>query len=237
MVGAKTLRGCVYGSTDPAPRLSRDRAPPAGGQARPRRAGHAPHRARRAERRVPRHAGGRGRPQHHRLLTPTWSDDPSDDTRPSTPAAVPGCRCLSRVRSLLDVIKYLGSKRRLVPVLGAIATVAGARTRARPVHRDDACRAGAQAARRARHRGRHRPLRRGVRAVLRRDSTATPSTSPRSRTRSPISMARPGRRRLLHRDVLRAVALLPARQRPAHRRHPRRDRARLPRAPGCTRCC
>ena len=30
----------------------------------------------------------------------------------------------SRLRSPLDVIKYLGSKRRLVPVLGAIATVA-----------------------------------------------------------------------------------------------------------------
>ena len=33
----------------------------------------------------------------------------------------------SRLRSPLDVIKYLGSKRRLVPVLGAIATVAGSR--------------------------------------------------------------------------------------------------------------
>jgi adenine-specific DNA-methyltransferase len=33
-----------------------------------------------------------------------------------------------RLRSLFVVIKYIGSKRRLVPVLGAIATVAGART-------------------------------------------------------------------------------------------------------------
>ena len=34
-------------------------------------------------------------------------------------------------------------------------------------------------------------------------------------------------RRIRHRDVLRAVAVLPAVQRPAHRRDPRRDRVRL----------
>ena len=43
----------------------------------------------------------------------------------------------------------------------------------------------------------------------------------------------PGEPGLLHRDVLRAVAVLPAVQRRAHRRHPRRDRTRLRRVGRC----
>ena len=67
------------------------------------------------------------------------------------------------------LIKYLGSKRRLVPVLGEICARPRARARALDLFTGhDACRAGVQAARRARHRRRHRALRRGVRAVLRR---------------------------------------------------------------------
>ena len=68
------------------------------------------------------------------------------------------------------MIKYLGSKRRLVPVLGLIAGAGGA-DRGRPVHRHDAGRPGVQAPRAARHRGRHGTLRRGVRPLLHRAPT------------------------------------------------------------------
>ncbi len=44
------------------------------------------------------------------------------------------------------MIKYIGSKRRLVPVLGELASTVGGAHRARPLHRHDARRAGAQAA-------------------------------------------------------------------------------------------
>ena len=109
------------------------------------------------------------------------------------------------------MIKYLGSKRRLVPVLGAIVRGGRRAHRARPLHRHDTRRAGVQAARRARHRGRHRPLRRGVRA----HATSRPTRDAVDRAELAAAShdldALPGDARLLHRDVLRAVALLPAR--------------------------
>ena len=95
-------------------------------------------------------------------------------------------------------------------MLGAIATVGGRAPRARPVHRHDARRPGVQAPGRARHRGRHRALRRGVRAVLRRARRRRGRRrGDRGRARRPHGPAR--RRRLLHRDVLRAVTVRAAR--------------------------
>lgn len=66
------------------------------------------------------------------------------------------------------MIKYLGSKRRLAPVLGDLAVASGARHSCRPLHRHHPRRTGAQASRAARHGVRLGPLQRGVRPVLRR---------------------------------------------------------------------
>ena len=118
------------------------------------------------------------------------------------------------------VIKYLGSKRRLVPVLGDICAAVGAAARARPVHRDDTRRAGVQAARCACHGRRHGALRARVRALLRRARRAARIDGARSRPHF-ADLARPARhRRVRHRDVLPPIALLPAAQRTPHRRHP-----------------
>ena len=95
------------------------------------------------------------------------------------------------------MIKYLGSKRRLVPVLGApVRRGAGART---ALDLFTGTTRVAQAFKRRgarRHRGRHRALRRGVRAVLRRDRRATPSTvdalERRARATSTRSPGEPG---------------------------------------------
>ncbi|MFN8027864.1 MAG: tryptophan synthase subunit alpha [Acidimicrobiia bacterium] len=77
---------------------------------------------------------------------------------------------VSGLRSALDrVIKYLGSKRRLVPVLARLCEAAGARTALRPVHRHHPRRAVVQAHRCPRHRGRQRALLGGLRPLLRRD--------------------------------------------------------------------
>ena len=119
------------------------------------------------------------------------------------------------------VIKYLGSKRRLVPVLGEMFAASGARTRARPVHRHDPGRAGVQAARRARHHARRGPLLRGVRPLLHRDRRATRWTSTRWPTTLDRLDALDGAAGLLHRDVLHVVALPAARERRAGRRDPR----------------
>ena len=90
------------------------------------------------------------------------------------------------------MIKYLGSKRRLVPVLDATLRGGGGAHRARPVHRHHTRRAGVQAARRARHRGRHRALLGGVRADATSRPTPTPSTAASSRTPSTHLNALPG---------------------------------------------
>ena len=98
----------------------------------------------------------------------------------------------STIRPAPPVIKYLGSKRRLVPVLGAICEARARRHRARPVHRHHARRAGVQAAGSGRHRGRHRALRRGVRPVLHRDRRRPRSTKTISRRRSRDLESLPG---------------------------------------------
>ena len=122
------------------------------------------------------------------------------------------------------MIKYLGSKRRLVPVLGQICAASCDARTALDLF-TGTTRVAQEFKRRGvrRHRGRHRPLRRGVRPLLRRDG------SRRRRPRAARRRARPARRprratRLRHRDVLRAGPLLPAGQRRPHRRDPRRDR-------------
>ena len=101
----------------------------------------------------------------------------------------------------------------------------GCTHRARPLHRHDTRGAGVQAGRRARHRGRHRAVLRGVRADVRRHRCRS-GRPPCARGGGRRPQRAPGCARLLHRDVLRAVAVLPARERCAGRRRARRDRAR-----------
>jgi S-(hydroxymethyl)glutathione dehydrogenase / alcohol dehydrogenase len=67
MVDAKTIRGRVYGATDPSSRLPADDPAPGGGRARPGPPGHPSNRARRRQRRLRRHERGRGGPQRDRV--------------------------------------------------------------------------------------------------------------------------------------------------------------------------
>ena len=135
------------------------------------------------------------------------------------------------------VIKYLGSKRRLVPVLGEMFAASGGGTAL------DLFTGTTRVAQEFKRRGgvvtavdtaRYSEV---FAALLHRDRRATRSTSTRSTPSS--STARRARRhaRLLHRDVLPRVALPPARERRAGRRDPRRDRRRLPRTRRCSRSC
>ncbi len=96
-----------------------------------------------------------------------------------------------RLVASAPVIKYLGSKRRLVPVLGDMCAAVGVAPRARPVHRHDPRRAGVQAAGRRHHRRRQRALRVRVRGAATSASTRTVRTRPRSPPRSPISWRGP----------------------------------------------
>ena len=123
------------------------------------------------------------------------------------------------------VIKYLGSKRRLVPVLTRLCEAAGARTAL------DLFTGTTRVAQAFKRTGAHvtavdtaRYSEVFARAYVETDATRDRPRRARGGDRRPERAA--GHRRLLHRDVLRAVALLPAVQRRAHRRHPRRDRAR-----------
>ena len=103
--------------------------------------------------------------------------------------AVRGCPVAYRSQRM---IKYIGSKRRLVPVLGELATALGARHRPRPLHGHDARRAGAEAARDARDGRRLRALRRGVRRAATWRPTRRPSTRPSSTPLCQDLAARPG---------------------------------------------
>ena len=88
------------------------------------------------------------------------------------------------------VIKYLGSKRVLVPVLGEIAERGRRADCRRPVHRHDAGRPGVQA---PRARGHRRPtsasLQRGAARLLHRHRRRTRSTRPRSGRARPAQRA------------------------------------------------
>ena len=129
------------------------------------------------------------------------------------------------------VIKYLGSKRLLVPVLGEIAD--GGRRRAPPSTCSPARPGWPRSSSAAGSRSRRPTWRRTARCSATATSPPTPTTVDRAalgRRAGPAQRAA-GRAGLRHPHVLRAGALLPAAQRRAHRRDPRRDRARPPRRP------
>ena len=83
------------------------------------------------------------------------------------------------------MIKYLGSKRRLVPVLARLCEAADARTALDLFTGTTRVAQAFKQRRRDRHRGRHRALRRGVRAGVRRDRRGRrrPAASSRGRGR------------------------------------------------------
>ena len=134
------------------------------------------------------------------------------------------------------MIKYIGSKRRLVPVLGELAAALGARRAL------DLFTGTTRVAQELKRRGMHvtavdsaRYAEVFARCYVETDAAAVDTR--RARRRAARSRGAARRRRLRHRDVLRAVALLPAVQRPPDRRDPRRDRGRLLRDRRCIRCC
>ncbi len=163
-------------------------------------------------------------------------------SRPRARAA----RCLARSR-LTDagvrppyapgVIKYLGSKRTLVPVLGELAVAAGARTAL------DLFTGTTRVAQELKRRGIDVTASdlATYSAVLSDCYVATDAAAvDERRARGCAGPARCAARSagLLHRDVLRELALLPAAQRSPRRRDPRRDRdATTRRATRCGRSC
>ena len=90
------------------------------------------------------------------------------------------------------IIKYLGSKRLLVGVLGRHRRGGRGAHRARPVHRHDPGRPGAQVTRAARHRHRPRHLQRGPRRLLRRHRRRDGRRRRRSRRARRCSRRCPG---------------------------------------------
>ena len=223
-----------------APALQPARPEPARAAHGGRRTGRAARRSRRRPRHGPRDHAGRAhplRPRPTRCTRPrcaSTSDGTSRPRRPerwsarSRPVAEDARlrACASRtVRTRM--IKYIGSKRRLVPVLGDLAAAVGARTALDLF--TGTTRVAQEFKRRghARDRGRLGALRRGVRAAATWSSTRRRVDARRARRRARRPRGAARRRRLRHRDVLRAVPVLPAVQRPAHRRDPRRDRSRL----------
>ena len=155
------------------------------------------------------------------------------------PAEAQGTNLILRTApdDLAPVIKYLGSKRRLVPVLGALCERRRGAHRARPVHRHDARRAGVQAPGRTSPRSTPRATPRCSRGCY----VATDADARRSRassaTRSHDLDALPGRPRLRHRDVLRQSRFFQPENGAPDRRDPRRDRARPRGLAARTRSC
>ena len=145
-------------------------------------------------------------------------------------------RISGRMRPLPSrVIKYLGSKRLLVPVLGEIAGRSG---RARPWTCSPAPRGWPRSSRVAASRSRPPTWRRTARCSATATSPRTrPGRPPRAGRRAGPAQRAAGERRLRHAHVLRAGALLPAAQRPAHRRHPRRRSRATTRRGRCGRSC
>ena len=121
------------------------------------------------------------------------------------------------------VIKYLGSKRRLVPVLGDMCAAAGARRAL------DLFTGTTRVAQEFKRRGADttavdnaRYAYEFARCYIELDAAPCGHVRARRRARGSHRAAR--HRRLRHRDVLSPVALLPGAQRPAHRRDARRHR-------------
>ena len=127
----------------------------------------------------------------------------------------------SAPRRLAAVIKYIGSKRTLVPLIARRRVALPARTACDLFAGHDPGRAGAARARDRSHLERPRHLLGGARPGLHRGRTHR-STGARLGERPRRACRASGLRRVLHRGVLPPNAVHPAAQRPADRRDPGR---------------
>ena len=129
-------------------------------------------------------------------------------------------------------IKYLGSKRRLVDVIGALFTATGggdARSTCSPAPPGSPRSSSAAAASSPRSTAPATPTVFAESAIGTDADDARPRRARRrARARSTPSTGEPG---YVTQTFCHDVALLPARERRPHRRHPRRDRAPAPRHP------
>ena len=236
----RALRGFVYGVS------LHGRHRRAGGAGEPGRrdgpAAQGGHRQAGAARRrdLQRRAGGRGgavrrrrdRRQRARARGCSTAAGPT-----AAHAFVAELRAALDARLATGMIKYLGSKRRLVPVLTRLCEAADART---ALDLFTGTTRVAQAFKRAGARVTAVDTARYSEVFARRyvatDADAVDRRRARDADRRPRTRC-PGEPGLLHRHVLRAVALLPAVQRRARRRDPRRHRARPRRHRRSTRSC